>query len=171
MQSDDEVIMRVLKGEKDVYEVLMDRHQDSVFKFACYRTGNREQAQEITHDAFVRAYIYLKNFRLGLSFRSYLYRIAENLCKDKSRAQNGEMITAATDQNSDPDVETTVIQKEWLNQGLWSLPAEYKEPIVMRYLHQCTYDEIASALNMPVGTIKTNIFRGKRLLLKNLGKE
>lgn len=176
-------IKQVLKGDQEAFGEIVEIYKDRIFSL-CYRMlGNRHEAEDIAQEAFVRAYVNIESFQLNRKFSTWLYRIATNLCIDRIRKKKPDYFLdaeiagtegltlysqlAATGKPPDAEVETLELQ-EIVQSEIMRLPDKYRSVIILRYIDDLSLNEIAEALEMPLGTVKTRIHRGREALRKRL---
>jgi RNA polymerase sigma-70 factor (ECF subfamily) len=159
------------------FEQLVRSYQDRLFGFALRLTRSREEAEECTQDAFVRAYRAIERYsterRRELRLRPWLYQIALNAVRNRARQKTLAAVPLdGPHENGIADApeaqpESVVLRRErWstLEAALDGLPTRYKTAVVLRHVHGLSYAEAAEVLNQPVGTIKSDVHRGLRLL-------
>lgn len=143
----------------------------------------KEDVEDLTQEAFIKAFHSLKNFDKQFAFSTWLYKIASNNCIDYLRkkklqtfsidkeieSEDSDYIFEIPDSDYIPDNQIMNAQRTTiLERAIDSLPDKYKKVIVMRHREEMEYEEIASELNLPLGTVKAHIFRGRELLNKYL---
>lgn len=166
------MIRRAIAGDSYAFAELVNTHQLFLYNLALRAVSNSDEAQDITQETFIRAWRALKNFRGESGFRTWLYRIMMNLCYDRyprlQREKNSISIEADEkeipvenffDQHSD-HAELT----ELIHQGLKNLPEVYRLVLALRFQQELSYQEISEVMDMPIGTVKTTIFRAKAQL-------
>jgi RNA polymerase sigma-70 factor, ECF subfamily len=171
------LIRRAQKGDQDAFAALVDEHQRYIYNLALRVLKDENEALDLTQETFVRAWTALPNFRGQSQFRTWLYRIATNLCYNRlpnlRRSLNDlgddvmEEIPETNNDNPVHEIES-VETKNHLYKAIDALDTSYKLLITLRYQNELSYDEIASTLNLPLGTVKTGIFRAKEQLRKSL---
>lgn len=177
MDNEQALIQRAQKGNQDAFAALVERHQRYVYNLALRVVKDENEALDLTQETFVRAWTALPNFRGQSQFRTWLYRIVTNLCYNRlpnlRRSLNDlgddvmEDIPATNSDAPAQEFESKETRRH-LHQAIDSLDANYKILITLRYQHELSYEEIASTLNLPLGTVKTGIFRAKEQLRKSL---
>ncbi|HSK66993.1 MAG TPA: sigma-70 family RNA polymerase sigma factor [Anaerolineales bacterium] len=185
MEPEHSLIQRAQKGDSDAFAALVDEHQRFVYNLAFRVLKDENEALDLTQDTFVRAWTALPNFRGQSQFRTWLYRITTNLCYNRlpglrrSLTDLGDDVlpdlpdTKETSSNPLREIESNEI-RTYLHQAIDQLDANYKLLIIMRYHDELSYEEIASLLNLPLGTVKTGLFRAKdklRLALEGFNLE
>lgn len=174
-----ELIAKVLAGDADSFEPLVHEHQSQIYNLALRMTGNPDDAFDISQDAFVKAYISLKDFRMESSFGSWLYRLASNQCLDFLRKRKRQKVVSLTMEDEDDNVREIDLTdtrfapeseleraelRESLKAGLEALPPEQKRIIVMRDISGLSYQEMSEQLGVGLGTVKSRIFRAREKL-------
>lgn len=177
MEHEYSLIQRARKGEHDAFAALVDEHQRYIYNLAFRVLKDENEALDLTQETFVRAWTALPNFKGQSQFRTWLYRIVTNLCYNRlpnlRRSLNDlgddvmEDIPESKIDNPAREFESSET-KTHLYKAIDELDANYKVLITLRYQNELSYDEIASTLNLPLGTVKTGIFRAKEQLRKSL---
>lgn len=185
-KTDAEIVRAVLRGNKNAFPVLLDRHMNAVYKFAFRYMRNHEDADDVTQEAFVRAWKNLRRFDDTKNFKTWLFTIAKNAALDilkKKRplsfSQLGEeegrleaLIAPYTEQPELPDAlyERKLVKAD-LVAALATLPQNYRTVLTMRYEGNLKFREIAEELREPIDTVKSKHRRGLMLLRKFIGKK
>ena len=169
-----DLIRRAQAGDTGAFEVLVIKHQDFVYNLALRTLGNTEDAEDVAQDAFVRAWLALPKFRRQAKFRTWLYRIVLNLCYNRFPSLRRELVNLTDEDIADiPDVAienvlTASIEMDerhaFLHRQIDGLPDHYRMLISLRYQSELSYSEIAMITDLPVGTVKTGLFRAKERL-------
>jgi RNA polymerase sigma-70 factor, ECF subfamily len=176
-ETEHSLIQRAQKGDQNAFAVLVDAHQRYVYNLAFRVLKDENEALDLTQETFVRAWTALPNFKGQSQFRTWLYRITTNLCYNRlpnlRRSLNDlgddvmDEIPETTIDNPAREFESSETRTH-LYKAIDGLDANYKLLITLRYQNELSYDEIASTLNLPLGTVKTGIFRAKEQLRKSL---
>jgi RNA polymerase sigma-70 factor (ECF subfamily) len=162
------------------FEQLVRTYQDRLYGFALRLVRSREEAEECAQDAFVRAYRALGSYpperRRELHLRSWLYQIALNVVRNRVRRPALAAVQVATDfaARAEDEPEARALEKDgWsrMERALHALPARYKSAVVLRHVQGLSYAEAAEALDQPVGTTKSDVHRGLRLLREALDRQ
>ena len=169
------LIQRAQKGNHDAFAALVELHQRYIYNLAVRVVKDENEALDLTQETFVRAWTALPNFRRQSQFRTWLYRIVTNLCYNRlpnlrrSLSDLGDDVMEEVPDFDNParKFESTETRK-YLHQAVEHLDENYRLLITLRYQHELSYEEIASTLNLPIGTVKTGIFRAKEQLRKAL---
>lgn len=176
-------IKQVKKGDQSAFEEIVNFYQNKVFQI-CYRMlGNRHEAEDIAQEAFIRAYVNIQTFDEKRKFSTWLYRIATNLTIDRIRKKKPDYFLDAEIKGSEglsmysqlsaeqplPEEEVESLElQEYIQQQIMDLPPKYRTVIILRYIDELPLQEISEILDMPVGTVKTRIHRGREALRKKL---
>lgn len=169
------LIQNAQKGDKDAFALLINEHQRYVYNLALRVVKDENEALDLAQETFVRAWTALPNFKGQSHLRTWLYRIVTNLCYNrlpnlrKSLNDLGDDVMEDIPQFDNPafEIESNETRK-FLHQAIDDLDSQYKILITLRYQNELSYEEIASTLNLPLGTVKTGIFRAKEQLRKTL---
>ncbi|WP_110926524.1 RNA polymerase sigma factor SigW [Bacillus massiliglaciei] len=178
-----ERIDQVIKGDQNAFGEIVELYKDQVYQI-CYRMiGNRHEAEDLAQEAFVRAYVNIRSFNIQLKFSTWLYRIATNLCIDRIRKKKPDyyldaevkgtdglnMYSQIPSENTLPEEEVESLElQETIQKEIMKLPEKYRSVIVLKYMEELPLKEISDILNLPVGTVKTRIHRGREALRKQL---
>jgi len=173
------LIQRAKKGNHDAFAELVDEHQRYVYNLALRVVKDENEALDLTQETFVRAWTALPNFKGKSQLRTWLYRIVTNLCYNRLPNLRRSLNDLGNDVMEDiPETNFNNPVKEFesnetrrhLQQAIQDLDEKYRLLITLRYQNELSYDEIASTLNLPLGTVKTGIFRAKEQLRKSLAR-
>ena len=173
--SDHDLIARTLAGEGEAFGVLVARYERAVYNLSLRTMRDVEEAKDATQDAFLKAYRALGTFRTGAKFSTWIFTIAYHACLDrlaKSRKLSREELPDRADPSPGPAAETErKDEARRLREAIDALPDKYRSVITLYHLQGKQYDEIATVLRLPMGTVKTHLFRAKELLRKKLNQE
>jgi RNA polymerase sigma factor (sigma-70 family) len=173
--SDAALVELVLNGDQDVFAVLVERYKDAVQNLAYRMLGNTTEAEDVTQETFVRAYTQLATYKSAHKFSTWLLSIASHLSIDQLRRrrflalplEDVPFLEWIVDAGVSP--EQSVLQGERqdeIQDYLQRLPAKYRAVIVLRYWHDFSYEEIASALNLTPPLVKARLHRARELLAR-----
>ena len=173
---DDTALVAASKiGNQDAFAVLVQRHQRRVFNLVFRTLQNYEEANEVTQDAFFSAWQGLPSFRGDARFSTWLYRIAYNCSlkqleqRKRDNALQAAIQSEPLDNDDQIDAELEAHDRQAIvREHLLTLPAKYRVVLTLRHLQEMTYEEMAEILTMPIGTIKTHLFRARNLLKQRL---
>jgi RNA polymerase sigma-70 factor (ECF subfamily) len=182
--SDLSLVRRVQRGDKGAFDALVLKYQHKLVKLVMRYVRNPAEAEDIAQEAFIKAYRALPQFRGDSAFYTWLYRIAINTAKNAVVSRDRSPIEYDLDRNSsdesydmqarmkDPDTpEGLVLTDEirsTVNAAIDALPEDLRTAIVLRELEGLSYDEIATAMDCPVGTVRSRIFRAREAIDKRL---
>ena len=178
-QHDLKVIDRALNGDSRAYAELLNRYRDSVYYVMLRMISNPSDAEDLTIEAFGKAFHNLAKYVPSHAFSTWLFRIATNNCIDFMRRKSQSPRPFDQDEGEEDEVEATVasdmiapdelmISRETaasLNRIVKTLKPRYRRLIELRYFEDYSYEEIASELSLPIGTVKARLFRAKVLIL------
>jgi RNA polymerase sigma-70 factor (ECF subfamily) len=171
-------------GDEKAFASLMNRYRDSIYYMLLKMVNNPSDAEDLTIEAFGKAFRNIESYTPRFAFSTWLFKIATNNCVDFIRKKQltptpldhiqENLDNATVNIQSDlPDPEETLIihqkitnLKEIINQ----LKPQYKSLIELRYYKEYSYEEISSELNLPIGTVKAQLYRAKTLLYNILSK-
>ncbi|WP_141434443.1 RNA polymerase sigma factor SigW [Bacillus sp. 03113] len=176
-------IKQVLKGDQNAFGEIIEIYKDKVFQVCFRMLGDRHEAEDIAQEAFIRAYVNISSFNINLKFSTWLFRIATNLCIDRIRKKKPDyyldaevagtegltmysQIAAETSLPED-DVESLELQ-ETIQKEISKLPEKYRSVIVLKYIEELSLNEISEILDLPLGTVKTRVHRGREALRNQL---
>lgn len=167
--SDEALLDRYVNGTQAAYQTLMRRHEERIFALALRMTGDRSDALEATQDTFIAVFRQATKFRGESSFGTWLYRIGINASRDVLRKKRRlpEPVADPSEKTDGIDqrrVEDAVADRLDLSRALQGLTEEYRQAVVLHDLGAVPYEEIAAIAGVPIGTVKSRISRGRRLL-------
>jgi len=185
---DDTVLIeRCQKGDRTAFDELIRRHSERAYKYAFRLTGNAEEASDVVGDAFVRVFNAMKNFKGQSAFTTWLYRIITNCFldlrkKDRSKqttsldamlqTPDGEMARQIEDPNRNPYQEAERSSREDRVMHAVDQLAEYQKAMIMMFhVEMLSYEEIAEALDLPIGTVKSRLNRARLSLREILTRD
>jgi len=176
---------RAADGDTAAFEELVRMHQNQVYTMALRFTGSKEDALDISQEAFLRVWRALPNYKADSKFSTWLYRIVSNICTDHHR-KNSRIQSISLTQGDEADDETqTELPDETqspersfeltelsdaLKGAIESLKPELREVFVMREIGDMSYSEISEALSLEEGTVKSRLFRARKYLQEILQK-
>ena len=173
MENEAEVVARAQAGDTGAFERLVVEHQTFVYNLALRVLGNEQEAEDAGQEAFVRAWLSLPKFRSDSRFSTWLYRIVTNICCNRIPKLRRELLAIGEDDLVEqPDFRGAMPQegaeaaeqRNWLHRQIDALPESYRLLIALRYQQELPYEEIASVTGLPLGTVKTGLFRARERL-------
>ena len=189
--ADELLIERIKAGDMAAYNVMVIRHYDRIFSRVLQLLNNKQDAEEVTQDAFIRAHRGLENFRGDASFSTWLYQIATNLAHnrywywfrrkrdqsislDQPQREDGSLTLENVMPCADEHPAEAVVTQEFVDRVfacMQNLNDKHKEVLILRNVKNLTYDEIAQQLDISVGTVKSRIARARESLRGLLGED
>jgi RNA polymerase sigma-70 factor, ECF subfamily len=181
--NDQQLVQRVQKGDKAAFDLLVLKYQHRVLKLVGRFVSDAAEAQDVAQEAFLKAYRALPSFRGDSAFYTWLYRIAINTAKNTLVSNRRRPVDFDLDLQ-DPDqydrharlkeVDTpegvllTDEIREVVERAMQQLPEDLRTAIVLREIEGLSYEEIAEAMDCPVGTVRSRIFRAREAIDKKL---
>lgn len=183
-QYDYELVLQAMEGEQKAYGELLGRYRDAIYFMLLKMVNNPSDAEDLTIEAFGKAFKNIKQYTPNYAFSTWLFKIATNNCIDFIRKK--KLNNISIDQNSHnedsmpmtipsdgPDPEENLISQQkvvLLRSVVSKLKPRYRKLIELRYFYEYSYEEISAELELPIGTVKAQLFRARELLynvLKN----
>ena len=191
IDADELLIERIKAGDMAAYNLMVIRHYDRIFSRVSQLLNNKQDAEEVTQDAFIRAHRGLQNFRGDASFSTWLYQIATNLAHnrywywfrrkrdqsislDQPQCEDGSLTLENVMPCADENPAEAVVTQEFVDRVsacMQYLNDKHKEVLILRNVKNLTYDEIAQQLEISVGTVKSRIARARESLRGLLGED
>ncbi|MCB1058083.1 MAG: sigma-70 family RNA polymerase sigma factor [Acidobacteria bacterium] len=179
VELDGELMARTAAGDRRAFSSLVDRHKDALVTYLTRLCANRQRAEDLAQDSFIRLFQAAGSYRDRGSFRGYLYRIGTNLLRSEQRreqrwrflepALRPMLRLAAEDRTTEPQRKVFADEAQQQVAGaLAELPIEYRAPLVLFEIEGWSYQRIAEALDCREGTIKSRIHRGRQRLRRSL---
>ena len=177
-KNDFQLVLKAKEGSQKAFADLMQRYKDSIYFMSLKMVNNKEDAMDITVETFAKAFEKLDKYQPEYAFSTWLFRVATNNCIDflRKKKLNTVSIDNMMDEDDDRPMqikadtlnpEESSIKKqqsEELNMLVESLPPRYRNLLTLRYFDELSYEEIAQQLDLPLGTVKAQLFRAKYLL-------
>ena len=167
-----------MEGVERLFERMVHEHQDRIFAASLALTGNRHDAEEVAQDTFLRAYRALLTYppeRIReLKQKPWLHQIAVNVVRNRVRGLKPRLVELnGSEPDHGPGTEAQAMRRIGLDElavKVACLPGRYRDAVVLRYVQELTYEEAADALGQPVGTVKSNVHRGLKMLRGEQGE-
>lgn len=179
-QNDLKLIERAKNGDQSAFATLMDQYRDAVFHMILKMVKNGDDADDLTIEAFGKAFNRIEQYTPNYAFSTWLFKIASNNCIDfirKKRIHVTSIDNAFTNENGEgvrmdvpsgtPDPEEVIIKTQkvkMMREVVEKLKPRYRELVVKRYFEELSYEEIASQMDLPLGTVKAQLFRARDFL-------
>jgi RNA polymerase sigma-70 factor, ECF subfamily len=171
--SDDDLIALTLSGRGDAFGTLVERYERAVYYLALRTMREAEEAKDAAQEAWIKAYRALASFRPGAKFATWIFTICYRVCCDrlaKRKRFTGEEPPDVADPAAGPEQAVEAADDAVrLRAAIAALPEKYRVVITLFHLQGRQYEEIAAVLDLPLGTVKTHLFRAKDLLRAALG--
>ncbi len=178
---DFDLVRAALEGDENAFARLLGRYQDAIYFMLLKMVNNKSDAEDLTLEAFGKAFKNLHQYSPNFAFSTWLFKIASNNCIDFLRKKRGVIVNIETNQEStdleipvklrskDPDPEEKLIRKQkaiLMRKVVRKLKPRYQTLVEYRYFREMTYEEIAAELKLPLGTVKAQLFRAREMLFK-----
>lgn len=182
LRTDEDILRLCHQGRQEGFSLLLEVYQDRVYRRAYSFLRHREDALDITQDVFMRVINAIEHFRTGNPIWPWLRKITTNTClnkirSDKSRPQTlpldlaWEQVEAVRSESSPERTVMIAWDRELIDQALTKLPPLHRMVVLLRHEEDLTYDEISQVMNLPLGTVKTYLYRARRNLRASLQNE
>ena len=180
--SDWDLVARAQKGDLDAFTLIVNQYKMRLFGYILRMIHSREDAEDILQEVFLRVYSSLARYSPQYQFSTWIYRIAQNLCIDHLRRRKlstfsvdekfgseEELTLELPDESMSPEsiFESNAVKQE-VEEAIYELPVKYRSVIILRHIQDLSYEEISQIMDMPVNTVKTHIFRARRILRRRL---
>lgn len=178
---DYDLVQKALLGDEKAFARLLSRYKDTIYFMLLKMLNNRSDAEDLTLEAFGKAFKNLHQYSPTYAFSTWLFKIASNNCIDFLRKKKGVMISIENDNEQleisetaklkakDLNPEERLIRKQkaiLLHKVVRRLKPHYQTLVELRYFNELSYEEIAQELQLPLGTVKAQLFRARQMLFK-----
>lgn len=181
LDTDTNLVLRCQHDDNKAFDEIVARYKDAIFNYISRMIPGRDDVEDLTQEVFVRAFASLKSFRREANLRTWLYRIATNLCVDKYRRNGAEKRTLESLDYDDPDgelkkldppdsthdPERVCVRREIqveVQKALAKLPDKLRATILLYDMEGMSYEDIAQAMKCPIGTVKSRLFNARMQL-------
>lgn len=174
MSEDARFIEEALAGDSGAFGQLVCRYQDRLFNTLVHCIGSREEAEDVAQEAFIQAFVKLQTFQGRSAFYTWLYRIAFNILVSRRRRKRPEVsVDQARESTGNEPEGTEEAPSERLERAeriaqvqaaLAGLQEEYRTVLVLREIEGCCYENISDVLDLPIGTVRSRLHRGRMQL-------
>ena len=172
---DGQLVAIALGGNPEAFATLVERYDRAVYHLAYRTLHDVEEAKDTAQEAFFKAYRSLRTFKQGAKFYTWNFAITYHACCDRlnrRKRYSNEELPERADPSPGPEREAIAMDEaRRLRQAIDALPEKYRTVITLYHLQGRQYEEIAEVLGLPMGTVKTHLFRAKEQLRKLLGQE
>ncbi len=179
------LVERAREGDRSAFGQLVDEYKDKIYNYVARMLNDPYEAEDVTQEAFLRAYKSLPRFRGASSFHTWLYRIASNLAIDVVRkrkrqdptfsldepleSEDGEYERELPDETGGPEDRTSTREtRVAVRRAIMDLPEKLRDVMILYELQGETYDDIAEILDVPLGTVKSRLFNARNRLKESL---
>ncbi len=159
----EELIKRLKKGDEEALKEIMKMYKNDVFKYMYYFFGNREIAEELTQETFVRVYFKVKTIKTN-NLKNWIFAIGRNIARKEFNKRKLKRMISLGDLRKTEAQANSSENKILIQELLKDVPEKYKTPLLMKEIEGLSLESISQILKKPVGTIKSYIFRGKAIL-------
>lgn len=178
---DDRTLVRlVVEGDSRAFEPLFMRHKDNIYAMLVKRASNSDDVEDLLQEAFMKAFVNINRYNPDYDFGAWICTIAKNTFVDFNRSRRSKALNPENNlplegrctnnaQAASPTPEESIInaqQQAQIERYIATLPADYRELFILRFIEEYTYEEIAETLQMKLGTVKTRIFRVRAMMSK-----
>ncbi len=181
--SDNDLVFKVQSGETDLFGIIIERYQGKLFAYLYRLVGNREEAQDLLQNVFIKAFRNMRSYDVERKFSSWIYRIAHNEAinhlkrKSLRRFISWEDIVSTRDKLRTSETEDGA-DKAWMRKEVITevdevinrLPIKYRQVLLLRYYSEKSYEEISEILQKPINTVGTLINRAKKKMAREVDK-
>ena len=171
--TDGSLVAETLTGRTEAFGTLVERYDRAVYNLALRTLRDPEEAKDATQEAFFKAFRSLRTFRPDAKFSTWILSIAYHACCDRlsrRKRYTGDELPDRADPSPGPEaVALREDESRRLRAAIDALPDKYRAVVTLYHLQGRQYEEIAKVLELPMGTVKTHLFRAKELLRKRLG--
>ena len=182
--TDEELILQVQQGNIVCFDILVDRFKNRLFNYLFRMVGDRDEAEEIAQETFVKAYIHADKYKTIAKFSTWLYTIGTNLVRNRIRSkkrapqlfslwgrgrdsEDDDRQIDLVDHSRGPDSQFNDVQlSEIINDAIQKIPEKYRTSFVLREINQLSYEEIAAATGLKLGTVRSRINRARNSFRK-----
>jgi len=177
---DYDLVKKALKGDEKAFARLLSRYKDAIYFMLLKMVNNRSDAEDLTLEAFGKAFKNLHQYSPTFAFSTWLFKIASNNCIDFLRKKKGVLISIENSEQNENGEQVKLKSKELnpeeklirqqkailLRKVVRRLKPRYQTLVELRYFREFSYEEIAKELNLPLGTVKAQLFRAREMLFK-----
>lgn len=167
------------KAPRELFEELAMPLLNPLYNFACWLTRNREEAEDLVQETYLKAFQGFSSFQLGTNFRAWIYRILHNAFLTSRTGLPATMtVSLEAEQENGPELVTTtetpesivikIADQDLVRSAIEELPVDFREILLLREVEEMSYREIAAALSLPIGTVMSRLSRARRAICDRL---
>ena len=179
MNEDRNLVERAILGEKEAFEMIIQKYQQPLLNYIGRMVGERELALDFTQEVFIKIYSSLRSYKPQFKFSTWLYRIASNTIIDYWRKKKIDAFSMDGQRNQEKDLPPIQIQaneqplarkfeisqlREKIERALDRIPGPLREVFIWRHINELSYEEIAEIKGLPTGTVKNRVFQAKEMI-------
>lgn len=163
-ESDNELVAKCRSGDLEAFDELVKRYRNRIFNLSWQLLGDRDEAEDVAQEVFLHAFEHMGDFRYSSQVFTWLYRIAVNACKMRLRKRRP---IEPLDECEPCDIDWHEVEERWILKrqvdiALSRLPEKLRIVLVLREMHELSYEEIAQVLSVPVGTVRSRLFEARK---------
>jgi RNA polymerase sigma-70 factor, ECF subfamily len=185
LDEDQVLIKKTLRGDRRAFEELMRKYEKKIFSFVVRMVRNEDTAVDLTQDFFFKIFTVLEKYNFEYKFSTWAYRICYNLVIDHIRKNQAQVDSLDDETVSSRDMLDSdnvsredgfkALARQETRDYVWrvvdEIPLKFRELILLRYIQDLKYEEIAEITSLPVGTVKNRIFKAKEILKQEMEKD
>jgi RNA polymerase sigma-70 factor, ECF subfamily len=168
------IVIRVLKGDRQAFALLIEEYKTPVYNLAYRMTGNPEDADDLTQETFIRAYQYLWRYDTGRKFFTWLYTLALNIIRNHLKKDKDNRISEVLNEHlsagKNPSPEDKLIETQEINYCLLLLPYESRALLIMKFYQGLSFGEISEITGKSPGAVKMSVYRSLEKLKELMSK-
>lgn len=175
-QTEADIIKACKQGDRDAFHDLFEAHKDRVYTIAFHYSGDESMARDVTQQVFLKLFTSISQFREDSQFTTWLYRIVANTCADEHRKRRRFVpfspeieVRNMTGKGSQEEAYHRREVADSVRGAIAELTPKLRLPILLKYVEGLSYDEIAEALGLSIGTVSSRLNRGHKMLARKLG--
>ena len=174
-QRDEDLVRRYVGGDRSAFGVLVERHERRVYNLALRMTGREEDARDATQEAFLTALRKLSSFRGEAAFTTWMHRVTVNACYDLLRKrQRAPLLDRLPDHEIEPppapDHAEATVDAIVVQRALMSVTEDFRAVLILHDVQDLAYEDVARVLDIPIGTVKSRLHRGRIALARAMGE-
>lgn len=163
-ESDNELVAKCRSGDLEAFDELVKRYRNRIFNLSWQLLGDRDEAEDVAQEVFLHAFEHMGDFRYSSQVFTWFYRIAVNACKMRLRKRRP---IEPLDEREPCDIDWHEVEERWILKrqvdiALSRLPEKLRIVLVLREMHELSYEEIAQVLSVPVGTVRSRLFEARK---------